>query len=121
MDRDLWSRELHLDESMIRQILRNLLQNALRYRKARLELQGRQRKNRLVLAVVDDGKGIPGAYHRKIFESYFQMDPDESRIERGHGLGLARTKVLVENLGGDLSLQSEEDQGAAFIVSLPLN
>lgn len=121
IDQNLWLRELTLDEGIFRQILRNLLNNALRYRQKKLILQALQEDDRLLLAVVDDGKGIPIDYQEKIFENYFQMDPYELRVERGHGLGLARAKVLVENLGGALSLDSDEDKGARFSVSLPLD
>lgn len=120
IDQTLWFREFSLDEAIIRQILRNLLNNALRYRKNKIILQAWQEGGRLVLAVADDGKGIPIDFQEKIFENYFQIDPDESRIERGHGLGLARAKVLTENLGGSLSLDSDENKGARFSVSLPL-
>jgi len=70
--------------------------------------------------VRDDGEGIPLDFHKKIFESYFQMDIKDSHTVRGHGLGLAGSMVLIEDMGGKLSLESSEGNGAKFIVSVPL-
>ena len=57
---------------------------------------------------------------KKIFESYFQMDVTDSYTVRGHGLGLAGVMVLVEDMGGELFLESGEGKGAKFLVKLPL-
>ncbi|MEA3360535.1 MAG: sensor histidine kinase [Thermodesulfobacteriota bacterium] len=116
----LWARELFLDLGKIKQILRNLLSNAFKFRKNRIELEFYKNKNNLFFSVRDDGEGIPEVYHEKIFESYFQMDVRDSHTVRGHGLGLAGAMVLVEDMGGKLSLESNAGEGAKFIVSIPL-
>jgi two-component system, OmpR family, sensor kinase len=74
----------------------------------------------LMLSVADDGEGIPEIYHKKIFESYFQLDVSDTHAVRGHGLGLAGVMVLVEDMGGRLNLESEEGRGAKFLVTVPL-
>ena len=71
-------------------------------------------------SVQDDGLGIPPKYHKKIFEAYFQMDKIEENNVRGHGLGLAGALILVEEMGGELLLESDVGKGAKFIVLLPL-
>jgi two-component system OmpR family sensor kinase len=117
---DLWCQELSLDEAKIKQILRNLLNNALKYRKSRVEVRVEERQGCLLFSVKDDGEGIPATHHKKIFDSYFQMDPTESYSVRGHGLGLAGVMVLVEYMGGELHLESDQGKGAEFMVKLPL-
>jgi two-component system OmpR family sensor kinase len=120
IDEGLWCQDLLLDEAKIKQILRNLLNNALKYRKSRVELRVEERQGCLLLSVKDDGEGIPSTHHKKIFESYFQMNPTESYSVRGHGLGLAGVMVLVEGMGGELHLESDQGKGAEFMVKLPL-
>ena len=120
MEETLWCQEFRLDEAKIRQILRNLLINALKYRKNRVELEVEKNDVYLVFSVKDDGEGIPSIYHKKIFESYFQMDIADSYTVRGHGLGLAGVMILVEDMGGELFLESDEGKGAKFLVKLPL-
>jgi signal transduction histidine kinase len=85
-----------------------------------VELRVEERQGCLLLSVKDDGEGIPSTHHKKIFESYFQMNPTESYSVRGHGLGLAGVMVLVEGMGGELHLESDQGKGAEFMVKLPL-
>ena len=120
MKEALWCQEVCLDETKIRQILRNLLINALKYRKSRVELEVDIKDVYLVFSVKDDGEGIPSIHHKKIFERYFQMDVTDSSTVRGHGLGLAGVMILVEDMGGELFLESDEGKGAKFLVKLPL-
>jgi len=120
IDEGLWCEELSLDEPKIKQILRNLLNNALKYRKSCVELTVEKQHDHLFFSVKDDGEGIPSIYHKRIFESYFQMNATDSYSVRGHGLGLAGVMVLIEDMGGQLSLESDEGKGAKFVVELPL-
>jgi two-component system OmpR family sensor kinase len=121
IDETLWHQEICQDETKIRQILRNLVNNALKYRKKRVELSVDCKENAVILSVEDDGAGIPTAYHKKIFDCYFQLDANNTCSVRGHGLGLAGVMVLVEDLGGEMQLKSDEGQGAKFVVKIPLN
>jgi signal transduction histidine kinase len=120
VDDALWCQELCLDLAKMSQILRNLLNNALKYRKQLVELGVRVEGQDLLLSVRDDGEGIPSMYHDKIFECYFQMNDSASCTVRGHGLGLAGVMVLVEDMGGKLMLESDQGKGAKFLVRLPL-
>jgi signal transduction histidine kinase len=120
IDEKLWYETLYLDEGKIKQILRNLLTNALKYRKNTVRLKLEKRDDILEISVADDGEGIPTMFHKKIFESYFQMDANDICSVRGHGLGLAGVMVLVEDMGCDLFLESDEGKGARFIVRVPL-
>jgi two-component system OmpR family sensor kinase len=120
MEEGLWHQELVLDVSKARQILRNLLNNALKYRKRRVDLRIEEGDRCLHLFVRDDGEGIPANYHERIFECYFQMDMHADHCVRGHGLGLAGVQVLLEDMGGEMSLESDVGKGAAFSVRIPL-
>lgn len=120
IDEEIWFEEICLDEVKIKQILRNLLNNALKYRESQVELVVDREGDWLVFSVKDDGEGIPSAYHKKIFESYFQMDVTDPHSIRGHGLGLAGVMVLVEDMCGKLILESKEGRGAKFLVKVPL-
>ncbi|MBW1691800.1 MAG: HAMP domain-containing histidine kinase [Deltaproteobacteria bacterium] len=100
IDEAIWCQEVFIDEAKIRQVLRNLLNNALKYRKNRVEVVVKKGNGHLFLSVTDDGEGIPQIYHKKIFESYFQLE--------------------IEDMGGELSLESDEGQGAKFLVKVPL-
>jgi two-component system, OmpR family, sensor kinase len=119
VDETFWTRDLYLDESKVRQILRNLLTNAFKYKKNRVLLKIARADRHLCISVSDDGEGIPSGYHKKIFECYFQMDMKTDHCVRGHGLGLAGVQVLLEDMGGELSLESDTGKGATFLVKIP--
>lgn len=120
VDEGLWVQEFCMDESKMKQIIRNLLSNALKYRKNRVELKIEREDDAFVVIVGDDGDGIPSGYHEKIFECYFQMDIAGDFCIRGHGVGLAGVMVLVEDMGGRLYLESDAGKGATFSVKVPL-
>lgn len=117
---NLWDREFCLDNNKLKHILRNLLDNAFKYRRRKIDLKIEIENAFLIFSVSDDGDGISEEFHKKIFDSYFQVDITENHPVRGHGLGLAGVMVLVENLGGKLVLESDIGKGATFRVHLPM-
>ncbi len=121
IDDGLWSEQLTLDEGKIKQILRNLLSNALKFRKREVALRAYKEEGSLLVCIKDDGEGIPAKYHKKVFDCYFQMEPTDTCPVRGHGLGLAGVMVLLEDMGGEMILSSDEGRGAEFIVKIPLS
>jgi len=106
------------DPVRVRQILTNLLQNAVRHSPAaeiiRVEVQADE--NSLRIDVVDRGDGFPEELHEEIFKAF---DLDWERLERGSGLGLDVSRRLARLLGGDLRVKSKPGQGARFILELP--
>jgi signal transduction histidine kinase len=120
IDEKLWRKEFYLDQAKIRQIIRNLLNNALKYRKRFIEIKVNKNNEVLFLSVADDGEGIAPVFHKKILESYFHLGAENGGTVRGSGLGLAGVMVLVEDLGGRLLLESDEGHGAKFSVEVPL-
>lgn len=115
----LLERSFPLDADKTRQILRNLLSNAFKYRKRQVDFAVRQDGGDLVFSVKDDGEGIPCEYHRRIFDAYFQLPASGTLPVRGHGIGLAGALALARDLGGDLRLESGAGSGAVFIVRIP--
>jgi two-component system OmpR family sensor kinase len=120
VDEALWSQEICLDEAKIKQILRNLLSNALKYKRRFIEITVDKKDDHLFFSIQDDGKGILSVYHKKIFESYFYLELKDLGTVKGSGLGLAGVMVLMEDLGGKMFIESEEGKGAKFSVTIPL-
>lgn len=124
------------DPARLEQILRNLLDNALRYAgdSARLRVWWKEESTRVtswipnsrleckpqevLLVVEDNGPGIDAAYWEKLFERYFRLEADRSRQAGGVGLGLPIARALARAMGGELSVYSEPGKGCAFLIRL---
>jgi signal transduction histidine kinase len=119
-DSKVWKTIVHLDEAKVRQILRNLVTNAFKYKEAFVEISGSIEGKLLTLRVKDDGRGIPPSDHQKIFKTYFTTGSSLDSAISSHGLGLAGVMVLLKDMGGDLNLNSNDGKGAEFIVKIPL-
>lgn len=106
----------------LRQVLQNLLDNAVRYSPpgARISIDAQALKNEVVISVSDQGPGIAKAEQERIFERFYRADAARSRDSGGTGLGLSIAKHLVELHGGRLRVQSEIGLGATFQVFLPV-
>ena len=109
------------DQEVLRQVLGNLLSNAVRYNRAegqvRLLLAARD-DGRLAISVVDTGIGIPPEHQARVFDRFYRVDSHRSRQTGGTGLGLAIVKQFVELLGGTIALASDAG-GTRFDVVLP--
>jgi PAS domain S-box-containing protein len=123
---DVFNRVI-IDPTRLRQILMNLLSNALKFTDkghVTLEVKTGEKladgKTELVLAVKDTGVGIPDDRQEQIFESFSQADSSVSRKFGGTGLGLSIVKNLIMLLGGRISLTSVVDEGSCFTVFLPV-
>ncbi len=112
-----------LDISMIRRVLVNLIDNAIKYtpREGRVSLSTNVTKDALIFAVADNGPGISKADQAYIFNKFARVD-HSSNAPTGVGLGLAFCKLAAEAHGGKISVKSEgiPGQGSTFILSLPL-
>ncbi|HEX6952962.1 MAG TPA: ATP-binding protein [Gaiellaceae bacterium] len=109
------------DEDKLRQVLVNLLDNAIKYSPdggdVAIELAGGQ--GRVRLTVRDRGLGIPAGEQERIFEKFYRLDPALTRGVGGSGLGLFISRELVSRMGGSLTVRSQPGDGAAFVVDLP--
>jgi signal transduction histidine kinase len=100
----------------------NLLDNAIKYtpQGGHVEIAAGRDGDRAVLRVTDTGLGIPADEQPRIWDRLFRGD--QSRAERGLGLGLSLVKAIVEAHGGTVSVNSQPGRGSTFTVSLnPLN
>ena len=121
IDEHLWPQKIVSDFGKLKQILANLISNAIKFKRQMVEISVTGDTGHLEFAIKDDGQGIPPIYHDKIFESYFQMQTSFEASVRGHGIGLAAVAVLVKDLKGKLELISAQGEGANFIVRLPIS
>ncbi len=119
-DPKVWKTMVHLDEAKVRQILRNLVTNAFKHRASFVKISGNIEEKQLILKVKDDGRGIPRADHKKIFETYFTTGSSIESAIVSHGLGLAGVMVLLKDMGGTLILNSSDGKGAEFTITIPL-
>src|ERR1700678_4143566 len=110
------------DNDRMRQVISNLLDNAIKYGRdgGKTSVEGRPLPDgRLEIAVVDDGPGIPKDAQDRIFERFYRVDKARSREQGGTGLGLAIVKHVIGAHGGEVRLESEPGSGSRFIFSLP--
>ncbi len=106
------------DPRKIQQILRNLLSNALKHRRQRVDVTIGGDAN-LLVSVEDDGPGIPEKDQKSIFQRFVRLKAEEHLSVPGLGLGLAGVKALVEAMGGEIAFVSREGVGTGFSVSIP--
>ena len=118
--------ELYTDPRKLRQILVNLLANAVRFTDhgdvvLLLRLQGHHAEMRVIFEVTDAGRGIAPADHERIFEPFRQAHTTSTKNAGGSGLGLSVARQLARLLGGDVQVaRSALGEGSTFIVSLPV-
>lgn len=109
------------DEQRLRQMVMNLLQNALRHTPLAtpIEVGVHLDQNGVELRVTDHGDGIPAEHLRHIFERFYRADPSRTRGSGGSGLGLAIVASIVSAHHGEVHVESEVSEGTTFIVRLP--
>jgi signal transduction histidine kinase/AmiR/NasT family two-component response regulator len=118
---------LILDEVRIRQIMFNLIGNAVKFTdKGRVLVvvdksvyPDDPSKINLSITVEDTGIGIPLNYHKEIFDAFKQTDGQSTKRYGGTGLGLSITKRLIEMMGGSIDVESEEKKGTKFTIFIP--
>jgi two-component system phosphate regulon sensor histidine kinase PhoR len=112
---------LRCDESLLRQVLVNLVENAMKYsvEGGQVDVRLYDDPGRVRIEVTDQGLGIPPAEHERIFEKFYRLDAAMSRGVGGSGLGLFISREIVTQMGGALSVESVEGVGSTFTVSLP--
>jgi signal transduction histidine kinase/ActR/RegA family two-component response regulator len=114
--------KIWIDEVKLKQILMNLINNAIKFTEHGEVSFGYTTKNSSEISVFvkDTGIGIAPEKHHVIFERFRQVDSKNTKIQSGSGLGLSITKAYTEIMGGNISVESEEGKGAEFVVTFPL-
>jgi len=112
---------LHADPLRLETVLRNLIENAVKYAgaQASIKVSVRLERQNFVFRVADDGPGIPTAELQRIFESFYRVDDRLTRVATGAGLGLAICKGFVRAHGGSIWVEPQAD-GTCFAFSIPL-
>lgn len=113
---------IEADKKLLGIIFQNLLSNAVKYteNKGKVGLKITIKDSDLFVEVSDNGYGIPAAQHDQIFTKLFRADNVKEKVSVGTGLGLYLVKKIVDQIKGEISFQSAENQGTTFIVRLPL-
>ncbi|MES1203350.1 MAG: hybrid sensor histidine kinase/response regulator, partial [Pseudomonadota bacterium] len=110
--------EAKSDPVLLERLLRNLVSNALRHGGGAARIAVEARRDRVLISVSDQGPGIPEEEQERIFEEFVRLDGRAGA--EGLGLGLAIVKRLADLLGATLEVRSAVNEGATFIVGLPL-
>lgn len=113
------------DRMMLRDLLNNLIDNAIKYSKEEAVVDIRAWRDEAarvcIIEVADQGVGIAARDLRKVFRRFYRVEQGDLHTVRGYGLGLYHVNCLVRQLGGRISVQSELGQRSCFRVVLPLN
>lgn len=112
---------LYADPPRLETVLRNLIENAVKYagEDAKIEISVQTEKQSLIFRVKDNGPGIPESERERIFQSFYRVDTSLTRLASGAGLGLAICKGLVQAHGGEIWADPTQE-GASIAFSLPM-
>ena len=108
---------------MLREVVYNLCENAVKYNKneGSVHVCIHKTEDTVVLSVKDTGIGIPKEHHDRIFERFYRVDKSRSKETGGTGLGLSIVKHIVQAHGGSLTIDSEPGQGSCICAIFPLS
>ena len=113
--------EIFQDEIKFRQIIGNLIKNAIHHRRQRIDVRIFQQDELLFVEVTDDGPGVDPKERELIFQRYVQGKECSLTPRNGHGLGLAGARIIARCLGGEIELETTKGKGATFRMRLPLS
>lgn len=113
---------LSADKAGLASVLQNLLENAAKYsgETPRVMLSARQEPNKMVLAISDNGIGIPDSEKKAVFEKFYRIGNEDTRRNTGTGLGLYIVKQVVKAHKGQISVQDNTPKGSIFVIEWPL-
>lgn len=118
---ELFDLELLIDPTRLKQILINLITNALKYTPdGKIEIVVKRVEENLNIRVIDTGVGIPDDQKSKIFSRFSKIDRNGKFSMSGIGLGLSITKGLCQTMGGTIDFHSKEGEGSAFEFYVPI-
>jgi heavy metal sensor kinase len=114
--------EVIADYNRLRQVLLNLIDNAVKYSDAEtpIVLKLNQQGEEAIIQVCDQGYGIPLQHQARIFERFYRVDEARTSSQGGCGLGLSIVKTLVEGMGGSVTVRSRLGEGSIFTITLKI-
>lgn len=116
--------EISVDEMHFTNVLFNILDNALKYRKTdvppELMMRTRNEGNKIIITIEDNGIGMKKEDTKKVFERFYRVHTGNRHDVKGFGLGLAYVKKIVTDLNGTIRAESDFGKGTKFIISLPV-
>ncbi|OGZ19158.1 MAG: hypothetical protein A2Z68_01035 [Candidatus Nealsonbacteria bacterium RBG_13_38_11] len=114
--------QIIFDPSQVKMAIANLLENAIRYAKAKgsVKINLKKENGKLYLEVKDNGVGIPGKDQKYIFQKFFRSENAKKHQTEGSGLGLYIAKSIIEKSGGKIGFISKENKGSTFWFTLPI-
>jgi len=107
------------DTEGLRRVVRNLIENAVRHARSTVGVEVREEGRAVILAVTDDGGGIPDDQRERVFERFTRLDDARSARAGGTGLGLAITREIVQRHGGTLAVDPVHPTGTRMVARLP--
>jgi two-component system phosphate regulon sensor histidine kinase PhoR len=115
--------QVSADPQSLEIVFGNLITNAIHYtgEAGRIEVSATTGDEQVRVTVKDNGFGIEGRHQERIFERFYRVKDDNTRYITGTGLGLPIVKAIVDDLGGDIELDSVPGKGSTFTVVLPLS
>ena len=115
-------KKIYFDDTRMRQIIANLIENAFSYNSENNEITIRSKisDNYYVIKIIDQGEGIPEKEVNKIFNEFYRVDKSRSKKTGGVGLGLSIVKSLIEAHNGEISVNSKINSGTTFTIKLPI-
>ncbi|OUR95090.1 two-component sensor histidine kinase [Flavobacteriales bacterium 34_180_T64] len=110
------------NETHFTNVIVNILDNAIKYSEEtpKIDVYTENVGNNIVLKVVDQGNGMSKQVQKRVFEKFYREHTGNVHNVKGHGLGLAYVKRIIEDHQGHISVESEKGKGSTFIVKLPL-
>ena len=113
--------KVYVDLIKIKQVIQNILTNAIRYikRTGKIIVRIKREKNDIIFSCQDNGVGIPKSEQKEIFTRFFRGKNVISLDSRGSGLGLYLARLVIESSGGKIWFNSKEGKGTTFYFSLP--
>lgn len=109
------------DGMYIENVIRNLMENALKYSDAgvRIEVSLSIVNERLRVSVKDNGWGIAPCHQRKLFTQFYRVPRSEEQQQKGYGIGLAQSQYIINEHGGEIMVKSAEGEGSTFTFMIP--